>query len=145
MVSLAQVGEESLERWKELVDIGDHVQVEGEVISSKRGELSVLVDTWQIAAKALLPLPNLHTELSDEVRVRQRYLDLITREQARVTVRARAAAVTSLRTTFAAHEYLEVETPMLQTIHGGASARPFSTHSTRSTPNCSCGSRPSCS
>jgi lysyl-tRNA synthetase class 2 len=129
MVSLAEVGEESLERWKELVDLGDFVQVEGEVISSKRGELSVLVDTWQIASKALLPLPNLYTELSDETRVRQRYLDLITRDQARQTVLARAATVASLRATYASHGYVEVETPMLQTIHGGASARPFVTHS----------------
>jgi len=129
MVSLAEVGEESLERWKEYVDLGDHGFVSGEVISSRRGELSILVNEWQIAAKAILPLPNLYTELSDETRVRQRYLDLITREQARVTVRARAAAVASLRATFAGHGYLEVETPMLQTIHGGASARPFATHS----------------
>ena len=129
MVSLAEVGEESLERWKEYVDLGDHVFVSGEVISSRRGELSILVKDWQVAAKAILPLPNLYTELSDETRVRQRYLDLITREQARVTVRARAAAVASLRATFTSHGYLEVETPMLQTIHGGASARPFATHS----------------
>ncbi len=129
MVSLSEVGEESLDRWKEYVDLGDHVFVSGEVISSRRGELSILVKDWQIAAKAILPLPNLYTELSDETRVRQRYLDLITREQARVTVRARAAAVASLRATFTLHGYLEVETPMLQTIHGGASARPFATHS----------------
>src|SRR3954469_20723952 len=129
MVSLAEVGEESLERWKEYVDLGDHVFVAAESISSRRGELSILVKEWQIAAKAILPLPNLYTELSDETRVRQRYLDLITREQARVTVRARAAAVASLRATFTGHGYLEVETPMLQTIHGGASARPFATHS----------------
>jgi lysyl-tRNA synthetase class 2 len=129
MVSLAEVGEESIQRWKELVDLGDHVFVSGEVISSRRGELSILVKEWAIAAKAILPLPNMYSELSDETRVRQRYLDLITREQARVTVRARAAAVASLRATFTGHGYLEVETPMLQTIHGGASARPFSTHS----------------
>jgi lysyl-tRNA synthetase class 2 len=129
MVSLDQVGEESLERWKDLVDLGDFVFVSGQVISSRRGELSILVSEWKIAAKALMPLPNLHTELSDETRMRQRYLDLITREQARNTVRARATAVASLRTTFAAHDFLEVETPMLQTIHGGASARPFVTHS----------------
>ena len=129
MVSLAEVGEESIQRWKEFVDLGDHVFVSGEVISSRRGELSILVSDWAIAAKAILPLPNLYSELSDETRVRQRYLDLITREQARVTVRARAAAVASLRATFTGHGYLEVETPMLQTIHGGASARPFSTHS----------------
>jgi len=129
MVSLDQVGEESLERWKDLVDLGDFVFVSGEVISSRRGELSILTREWQIASKALMPLPNLHSELSDETRVRQRYLDLITREQARVTVKARATAVASLRSTFAGHGFLEVETPMLQVIHGGASARPFVTHS----------------
>jgi lysyl-tRNA synthetase, class II len=129
MLSLDQVGEASLQRWKELVDLGDHVFVAGEVISSRRGELSILVREWRIASKAILPLPNLHSELSDETRVRQRYLDLISREQARVTVRARAKAVASLRSTFARHDFLEVETPMLQTIHGGAAARPFVTHS----------------
>ena len=129
MVSLDQVGDESLERWKELVDLGDFVFVSGEVISSRRGELSILTADWRIASKALMPLPNLHSELSDETRMRQRYLDLITREQARVTVRARATAVASLRSTFAGHDFLEVETPMLQVIHGGASARPFVTHS----------------
>ncbi|MGB3908982.1 MAG: lysine--tRNA ligase [Pseudolysinimonas sp.] len=129
MVSLAEVGDGQLERWKDLVDLGDFVFVAGEVISSRRGELSILVADWKMASKALMPLPNLHTELSDETRMRQRYLDLITREQARTTVRARATAVASLRATFAAHDFLEVETPMLQTIHGGASARPFVTHS----------------
>lgn len=129
MVSLAEVGEESLDEWKELVDLGDHVFVSGEVISSRRGELSVMVTTWQIAAKAILPLPNMYSELSDEGRMRSRYLDLIVRERARTTVRARAAVNASLRNTFTEHEYLEVETPMLQTIHGGASARPFATRS----------------
>ncbi len=129
MVSFAEVGEESLDEWKELVDLGDHVFVSGEVISSRRGELSVMVKEWQIAAKAVRPLPNLHSELSDETRVRQRYLDLISREGARQNVRSRARAVASLRATFAGHDYIEVETPMLQTIHGGAAARPFVTHS----------------
>ena len=129
MVSLAEVGEESLQRWKELVDLGDHLFVRGEVISSRRGELSILAKEWRIAAKAILPLPNLHSELSEETRVRQRYLDLIVREQARKTVVARAKAVASLRATFASHGFLEVETPMLQTMHGGAAARPFVTHS----------------
>jgi lysyl-tRNA synthetase class 2 len=129
MVSLGEVGEESLQRWKDLVDLGDHVFVSGEVISSRRGELSIMVKDWQIAAKAILPLPNLHSELSDEARVRSRYLDLIVREQARFVVQARAKVNASLRDTFAKHDYLEVETPMLQTMHGGASARPFVTHS----------------
>jgi len=129
MVSLAEVGEESLDDWKALVDLGDHVFVSGEVISSRRGELSVLASEWKIAAKAVLPLPNLHTELSEESRMRSRYLDLIVREQARATVRARAAVNASLRSTFTGHDYLEVETPMLQVMHGGASARPFITNS----------------
>lgn len=129
MVSFAEVGEESFEALKDLVDLGDHLFVSGEVIASKRGELSVMVSQWVIAAKALMPLPNLHSELNEETRVRQRYLDLIVREQARTTVTQRAAVNASLRQTFASHEYLEVETPMLQTLHGGASARPFTTHS----------------
>ncbi len=129
MLSLDKVGEEALESWKDLVDLGDHVFVEGEVITSKRGELSILVSTWQMAAKALLPLPNLHSELSEETRVRQRYLDLIVRDQARTNVVTRATALASLRDTFRSHGFLEVETPMLQTLHGGAAARPFVTHS----------------
>ena len=129
MVSLAEVGDESLQRWKELVDLGDHVSVTGQVISSRRGELSIMVSSWQIAAKALLPLPNMYTELSEESRVRSRYLDLIVREQARQTVLTRAKVVASLRQTFAGHGFVEVETPMLQVQHGGAAARPFVTHS----------------
>jgi lysyl-tRNA synthetase class 2 len=129
MVSLAEVGEESLENWKDLVDLGDHLFVSGEVISSRRGELSIMVTSWQVAAKALLPLPNLHNELNEETRVRSRYLDLIVRDQARTNVLTRAKAVASLRKTFADLDFIEVETPMLQTMHGGASARPFVTHS----------------
>ena len=129
MVSFGEVGEESFELLKDLVDLGDHVFVAGEVIASKRGELSIRVSQWAIAAKALMPLPNLHSELNEETRVRQRYLDLIVREQARETVRARAQVNASLRSTFGEHGYLEVETPMLQVQHGGASARPFITHS----------------
>ncbi|WP_323987092.1 lysine--tRNA ligase [Microbacterium plantarum] len=129
MVSLAEVGDESLQAWKELVDLGDHVSVTGQVISSRRGELSIMVSAWQIASKALLPLPNLHSELSEESRVRSRFLDLIVRDTARETVVARAKVNASLRRTFDEHGFLEVETPMLQVQHGGAAARPFITHS----------------
>lgn len=129
MVSLAEAGEESLELWKDLVDLGDHLFVSGEVVSSRRGELSVMVREWRIAAKTLLPLPNLHKELSEETRVRSRFLDLIVRDQARATVLTRAKAVASLRSTFSSLGYVEVETPMLQVMHGGAAARPFVTHS----------------
>ncbi len=129
MLSLDKVGEERLEQFKELIDLGDHLFVSGEVITSKRGELSILVDEWQIAAKTIRPLPNLHNELGEEYRVRHRYIDLIVRDRAREVVQIRAQVMKSLRNTFDAERYIEVETPMLQTMHGGASARPFKTHS----------------
>ena len=129
MLSLDKVGEERLEQFKELIDLGDHLFVVGEVITSKRGELSILVDEWQIAAKTIRPLPNLHNELGEEYRVRHRYIDLIVRDRAREVVQIRAQVMKSLRKTFDTERFIEVETPMLQTMHGGASARPFKTHS----------------
>jgi lysyl-tRNA synthetase class 2 len=108
--------------------LGDHLFVEGEVITSKRGELSILVDNWKMAAKTIRPLPNMHNELSEEFRVRHRYIDLIVRDRAREVVKIRSQVMQSLRKTFLDESYLEVETPMLQVMHGGASARPFKTH-----------------
>jgi len=128
MLSLAEVGPASLERWKADVDLGDFVSVTGRVIASKRGELSVLATDWTLAAKALRPLPTLHNELSEETRVRQRYADMIVRPEAREMVRTRAAVTRSIRETLHREGYLEVETPTLQLIHGGATARPFHTH-----------------
>jgi lysyl-tRNA synthetase, class II len=128
MVSLDRVGEESLRDWKHLVDIGDHIGVEGEVISSKTGELSVLAHRWTIVSKALRPLPVAHKALSEETRTRQRYVDLIVNRQACDMVRTRATVLRSLRDTLDRHGFIEVETPMLQLIHGGAAARPFHTH-----------------
>ena len=129
MLSLANVGEEQLDSWKALVDIGDHVFVSGEVITSKRGELSVLADTWSMAAKALRPLPVAHKPLSEDTRVRQRYVDLIMRPEARQMARTRVATVAALRRSLDSRGFLEIETPMLQTMHGGATARPFVTSS----------------
>ncbi|MDQ7906964.1 lysine--tRNA ligase [Phytohabitans sp. ZYX-F-186] len=129
MLSLDRIGAERLEDWKRLVDLGDHVGVTGEVITSRRGELSVLADSWSMTAKALRPLPVAHRPLSEEARVRQRYVDLIVRPQARETVRTRAGVVRSLRDSLHSRDFLEVETPMLQLLHGGAAARPFVTHS----------------
>jgi lysyl-tRNA synthetase, class II len=129
MLSEQQVGPEALAAWKADVDLGDHVFVEGRVVASRRGELSVMAGRWQLAAKALRPLPVLHKDLSEEARVRQRYADLVVRPQARRTARLRADVVRSLRAAFHAEGYLEVETPMLQTQHGGAAARPFVTRS----------------
>ena len=128
MVSLDRVGEESLADWKSLVDIGDHVGVEGEVVTSRRGELSVAATRWFVVAKALRPLPVEHKDLSDESRVRQRYLDLIGRPEARQQLAARSTVTASLRNTLTARGFIEVETPVIQAIHGGAAARPFGTH-----------------
>ncbi|MFT7835656.1 lysine--tRNA ligase [Saccharothrix sp. BKS2] len=129
MLSLDGVGERALAEWKSDVDLGDHVFAHGEVITSRRGELSVLADEWRLTAKALRPLPVAHKELAEETRIRQRYVDLILREQARNTVRNRAAVVRSLRESFHRRGFTEVETPMLQTLQGGATARPFVTRS----------------
>jgi lysyl-tRNA synthetase class 2 len=129
MLSLDRVGADALEGWKRTVDLGDLVSVTGEVITSRRGELSVLAQQWQMAAKALRPLPVAHRPLSEEARVRQRYVDLIVRPQARQTVRTRSAVVRALREYLHGQDFLEIETPMLQVQAGGATARPFITHS----------------
>lgn len=129
MLSLDKVGSESLDAWKADVDLGDIVYVHGNVISSRRGELSVLADSWQMAAKSLRPLPVAHKEMSEEARVRQRYVDLIVRPQARTVARQRIAVVRAIRNSLERRGFLEVETPMLQTLAGGAAARPFVTHS----------------
>lgn len=128
MLSLAEVGEESLAAWKSDVDLGDHVWVTGRVIASKRGELSVMASEWRMASKALRPLPTMHKDLSEESRVRRRYVDLIVRDEAREMVRKRSAITRAVRETLYAQDYLEVETPILQLLHGGAAARPFGTH-----------------
>jgi len=128
MLSLDRVGADSLAAWKADIDLGDLLFVGGEVISSKRGELSVLADVWRITAKALRPLPVAHKPLSEETRVRQRYVDLIVRPEAREMVYTRATVMRSLRETLHGRGYLEVETPVLQSVHGGATARPFRTH-----------------
>ncbi len=129
MVSLDKVGGESLDAWKTDVDLGDIVYVHGNVISSRRGELSVLADSWRMASKSLRPLPVAHKEMSEEARVRQRYVDLIVRPQARTVARQRIAVVRAIRNALERRGFLEVETPMLQTLAGGAAARPFVTHS----------------
>lgn len=129
MLSLAAVGEQPLADFKAFVDLGDLVYVRGEVVSSRRGELSVMAAEWGMAAKALRPLPVAHRPLTEEGRVRQRYIDLIMRPEARRTARTRVHTLSALRHSLMDRDFLEVETPMLQTMHGGATARPFVTHS----------------
>jgi len=129
MISLDRVGADALAAWKQDVDLGDHIGVYGEVISSRRGELSVLADRFAITAKSLRPLPDKHKGLSDvESRVRHRYVDLIVNSRSRRLAEARSAVTRSLREQLYARGFLEVETPVLQTVHGGANARPFKTH-----------------
>jgi lysyl-tRNA synthetase class 2 len=128
MLSLADIGEESLADFKALVDLGDLLAVSGEVVTSRRGELSVQAASWEIAAKTLRPLPNEHKPLSDEARIRLRYVDMMIRPEAREMVRTKATVLRSLRSTLDTRGYLEVETPILQLTNGGAAARPFKTH-----------------
>ncbi|ANI91440.1 lysine--tRNA ligase [Dietzia timorensis] len=129
MLSLANVGQEALDAWKSDVDLGDFVSVTGRVVRSKRGELSVMADSWELASKTLRPLPVAHKELSEDTRVRQRYNDLVMRPSARRNALVRIRVIRALRHALERRGFLEVETPMLQTLHGGAAARPFVTHS----------------
>ncbi len=129
MFSLDKIGQEQLDSWKSDIDLGDIVSVTGEIISSKRGELSVLANSWSLAAKSLRPLPNEHKPMSEETRVRMRYVDLIVRPEARTYARLRPTVLRSLRETFHNQDFIEVETPMLQVMHGGAAARPFKSFS----------------
>jgi lysyl-tRNA synthetase, class II len=115
MISLDRVGEQALAAWKSDVDLGDHIGVEGEVISSRSGELSVLADSFAIVAKSLRPLPDKRAGLSDP--------------EARRMAELRAAVTRSIREELHLRGFLEAETPVLQVLHGGANARPFTTHS----------------
>ena len=129
MFSLDKVGQEVLDSWKSDIDLGDIVSVTGEIITSKRGELSILAQSWTLASKSLRPLPNDHKPMSEETRVRMRYVDLIVRPEARSNARLRPKVMKSLRDTFDQANFIEVETPMLQVMHGGAAARPFKSFS----------------
>ena len=112
-----------------LLDLGDLIGVEGLVRRTPRGELTINATALSVLAKALLPLPEKYHGLADiELRYRQRYLDLIMNPESRETLRRRSRIVAALRSHLAARGYLEVETPMLHTIPGGASAKPFVTH-----------------
>jgi len=129
MFSLDKIGQESIDSWKSDIDLGDIVSVTGEIITSKRGELSILANSWKLASKSLRPLPNDHKPMSEETRVRMRYVDLIVRPEARSNARLRPQVMRSLRETFHDQNFIEVETPMLQVMHGGAAARPFKSFS----------------
>ena len=129
MIEVDRVGAESLHRWEHDIDLGDHVGVIGEVVTSRRGELSVDAREWTLTAKCLRPLPDKHKGLHDpEARVRLRHVDLIVNPAARDALYLRTRAVAGVREFLTGREFIEVETPILQKVHGGANAKPFLTH-----------------
>ena len=122
------VGEASWELLK-LLDLGDFVGAEGRVFRTRAGELSLAVERLWILTKALRPLPEKYKGLADrEIRARQRYLDLIANPESRRVFEVRSRLVSAIRRYLEGHGFLEVETPMMQPLAGGASARPFITH-----------------
>jgi lysyl-tRNA synthetase class 2 len=122
------VGEKGFQLFH-LLDLGDHVGVRGHLFRTKSGELSVWVEELFFLSKALLPLPEKWHGLADiELRYRQRYLDLVATEKSREVFQTRARIVRELRQFFDKRGYIEVETPMMHPIPGGATARPFVTH-----------------
>ena len=111
------------------LDLGDWVGVEGTVFVTKTGEITIRAERAELLAKSLRPLPEKWHGLTDvEIRYRQRYTDLIVNDEVRAVFRARAAIIRSLRASLESRGFLEVETPALQPVYGGASARPFVTH-----------------
>ena len=127
-VRVDELGEEAFAKFKK-TDIGDIVGVEGEVFKTKRGEISVKAHKVTLLSKSLLPLPEKFHGLTDkETRYRQRYVDLIMNEDVRRTFQIRTAFIKHVRKYLDERDYLEVETPILGTIQGGATARPFITH-----------------
>ncbi|MFK7995926.1 MAG: lysine--tRNA ligase [Granulosicoccus sp.] len=122
------LGEEQYEQFKHL-DLGDVLGISGSLFITKTGELSIKVGSFQLLTKSLRPLPEKFHGLSDqETRYRQRYVDLITSEETRSRFRLRSAIIAYIRNFFIEREFLEVETPMMQVIPGGAAAKPFVTH-----------------
>ncbi len=127
-VSQNELGEQAFDRFKTL-DLGDWVGVSGLVMKTRKGELSVKVDEFTLLSKDLRPLPDKWHGLSDiDTRYRQRYVDLVVNEEARRVFEVRFAAMRAVRAFLAERDYLEVETPVLHPVAGGATARPFHTH-----------------
>ena len=129
MLTQDQTGQSAMDRLRHIVDLGDHVGASGLMVLSRRGELSLEVSSWLLTAKSLRPLPDKYRGITDpETRVRQRYLDLAVNPVTRSQLITRSAVIRAVRDTLNDLGFLEVETPILQTIHGGANARPFRTH-----------------
>ena len=124
-----QIGEEAYQKFNDLWDIGDIVGVTGTLFRTNKGELTVEGHSARMLAKSMRPLPEKFHGLTDqETRSRQRYLDLMMNEETRTLFQTRSALIQAIRSFFVARGYLEVETPMMHPIVGGAAARPFVTH-----------------
>jgi len=127
-VQESALGDEAYAQFKEL-DLGDIIGARGQLFVTRTGELTIRVSDLELLTKSLRPLPEKFHGLQDqEIRYRQRYLDLITSEETRRVFRLRSAVVAHIRGFFVTRDFLEVETPMMQVIPGGATARPFVTH-----------------
>jgi lysyl-tRNA synthetase class 2 len=125
----SRLSEGSTADFTKAIDLGDLVEVTGTMGASKSGTPSLLVDGWRLIGKCLRPLPDKWKGLTDqEARVRTRYVDLAINTESRDLIRARSHVLHAIRETLFAKDFLEVETPILQQIHGGANARPFVTH-----------------
>lgn len=128
-ITLHSIGADAYELWLEVLDIGDVVGIRGEVFTTKTGELSIAAEEIVLLAKALRPLPEKWHGLRDvETRYRERALDFVANPNAREILLKRAAILRTMRNYLDAQGFIEVETPILQPIPGGASARPFVTH-----------------
>ncbi|MFO7679492.1 MAG: lysine--tRNA ligase [Chloroflexota bacterium] len=139
-VRLEELGEESHQIFRKLLDLGDFIQATGVVFRTRAGEISVKIKEWTLLSKAVSPLPVVKEQEVDgevvrysafadvEERYRQRYADLAVNPEVRDTFVARAQIIKSLRRFLDEHDFLEVETPILQPLYGGAAARPFTTH-----------------
>ena len=128
-MTLNNLGEEQFAFIKKYMDIGDFVGVEGEMFHTKVGELTIRVNKFELLTKALRPLPEkYHGVVDDDIRFRQRYLDVIANDKARETLKTRFKFFKLLRTFMEEHGFIEVETPILQSVASGAAAKPFITH-----------------
>ncbi|MBK6898076.1 MAG: lysine--tRNA ligase [bacterium] len=122
------LGEEDYEAFKKLLDLGDLIGVAGKLFRTNTGELTVHVSAWELLAKSLRPLPEKFHDMSLELRSRKRHLDLIMNPESRERFRRRSALLDEVRRFLIDRDFLEVETPVLQPLYGGATARPFTTH-----------------
>ncbi|MBI2888807.1 MAG: lysine--tRNA ligase, partial [Candidatus Liptonbacteria bacterium] len=129
LIKKDEIGDDQFSLFEETVDGGDFVEVAGTLFLTKRGEKTLAVNAWRMLAKALRPLPDKWHGLADvEERYRKRYLDLLMSPEVKAHFLLRSRVIAFLRAHFDGEGFVEVETPVLQPLYGGASAEPFTTH-----------------